>query len=345
VILLLGSFSRVEARAGYSARGMLTYDVPNHPPVLRRHYCISVSECLWQIQVTLDDSKDFISFNYQFDGTNNLGYALMTKSGPDIGSGLVEPGPVPRTWTSAGGEYVWLAYASGCYFRLRNTGSAMSLSDLRSPNNKTLRYEVPADWVCSSNAPFLPISILYHHTADLTLDDDGSVQSTQLPPEFASGFVHARYTATALTNVDGLALPIEFDYTIYERDRIKQSKSLRAAAIVHGTTTNIGPFIPFSQTPGILHLTDHRTPDPYVVYKVTNGQLPDLQSALLADARAHGTAVFNNVIHQPVLRKTRPTYYQRGIVIAVLAFITLAPLVPIALRWKKTIRDKTNQLI
>ena len=120
----------------FSVQGALTYEVPGRP-VISNHFSFSVSNSSWHITVVQDRNPAFLSFEYHYDGTNNLQYAIFQKSGPDVGSGSIDTGPVPSFTSTDGGVFVWLAYASGDYFHGLKPGAAIWLQELRSPHQRT----------------------------------------------------------------------------------------------------------------------------------------------------------------------------------------------------------------
>jgi RNA polymerase sigma factor (sigma-70 family) len=146
--------AKASAFVPFSVQGTLTYEVTGYP-VLHRHFTVGVSNGLWHITMILEGKTGFRSFEYHYDGTNNLQYALFENSGPDVGSGSIETGPVPSSNASDEGEIVWLAYASGVYFHALKGGTATSLERLRR-GSLTRRYEVPAEWILAREEPFLP---------------------------------------------------------------------------------------------------------------------------------------------------------------------------------------------
>src|SRR5207249_3793457 len=101
---------------------------------LLREFTLSVQDCSWKISIVQVGNKDFDHFFYAYDGTNMTYYATPADRSRYANiSGIVESSPVPRTWTSSCGEYVWLAFASGCYFSSITNGMAVSFRALNSP--------------------------------------------------------------------------------------------------------------------------------------------------------------------------------------------------------------------
>jgi RNA polymerase sigma factor (sigma-70 family) len=269
--------ARASASESFSVQGTLTYELVGDP-VLHRHFTISISNRLWHITVSMKDKNTgILSLEYRYDGTNTIQYSLFEKFGADVGSGSIETGPVPTWKTSAVGEFAWLAYASGWYFHGRERRAAIWLQELRSPHQLIRRYQMPADWKLAPQEPFQPEELTYYATEWTSLDDSGTI-NTQPVPRHVAG--HLRTWDP--TTFRGMQIARQFEFRGY---RLAPSGDFPVSYIVRGNATNFCRFIPFPALPSTLHLQDNRVPEPSVVYKVTDGAIPPLESESLTNAR------------------------------------------------------------
>jgi hypothetical protein len=313
--------------ASYCVEGSLTYRVPGYS-TLRRQFEVEVTNCLWSISIILVDNKYHISTRKQYDGTNTIDFFSTGQFGRDVGNGLIESGNVPRETTTDGTLYIWLAYSSGCYFHGREEGSAMDFQELRSPSGLTKRYEVPADWTCCADEPYLPLEVVYHASnLGEALDDTGALKVLPLPAdaELAHGFIKGQFRAFDLKRFRNVLIPGAFQYVSYGPRRERRGGwRLATNAIVSGIATNIGPFRGFSPLPASLNLEDRRVPDPLVLYKVTNGLIPKLHSPLLAAARARGLQIFKDQLRAQRLR-SGGIELRRSVAVILVLLLTLLP--------------------
>ncbi len=327
VLALLASAYHLAAAAAFSAAGTLAYDVLGHPPVLHNEFHVSVSNCLWHVTMVLPEPNDFISLDYHFDGTNTLEYGIFKRLGPDVGSGTVEPGPVPRTETSAAGEYIWLAYASGCYFARLPQGGALSFSVLHSRHGLSRRYQVPADWNLAQTAPNLPTAVIYYETNIAGLGEDGKPFSIPLPGSLRPRYPAGEFKVMSWASFRGLEVPREFEYIARGfRERGGTGAVLATNVIVRGTLTNVSSFDGFPELPDTLHLQDFRVPEPSVVYRTTNGTLPGVESGFMQGTRQRAARRFADRLRvSKALVAGRLAVRRRIALIAIFA-IALAPL-------------------
>ncbi len=316
----------------YSVEGMLTYKVADYP-TSDVYFSVSVSNCLWSVTHSSAAAVGIRSAEMCYDGTNTIQYFTTDASGPDVGSGIVEGGALPHLEASGYGVYVWLVYASGCYFSNRTPGSALSLRLLRSRHGLKRRYLQRAEWRCSGNAPFLPIELTYIATnLGSALNDDGTMVSLplsgELGPEYAQGVLHS----SAFVSFGRLSIPREFEYFAFDPRRSKTGKiTLVTNAVVHGVATNIVPFRGFPDLPPVLHLEDFRVPEPIVMYKVTNASIPAVQSASVTNARNRAQRNLEARLRAEQVR-SHGLGFKRWVAIVLVLIVVAAPVAYVALR-------------
>jgi hypothetical protein len=306
----------------FSVQGTLTYEVPGRP-TLSGHFTVGLSNTCWHVTVVQDQSTGFRSFEYNYDGTDNLQYCLSKKTGSDVGSALIEPGPVPSSTGTDAGDVIWLAYASGFYFHSLAAGSARALDPLRSPHGRTLRYELPAEWKLGASEPFLPIEISYYATNVFVLEDSGNLISVPLDKRRSPRYLAAHLQTSDMVTFQGVEVPRRFEYITY--GPWPKPGTLGRTAIVRGNATNICPLVDFPPIPGTLHIEDRRVPEPSVVYKVTNGTPPSLETSFVTNARAMGRKRFENSVGIAKLTLAPHSARTRWFARALILFVALAP--------------------
>jgi hypothetical protein len=238
-----------------------------------------------------ENQTSFLSFEYDYDGTNNLQYALPASSGFGGGSGLIERGPVPSSTGTDSGDVVWLAYASGRYFQGLEAGTATSLQPLRSPHGLIRRYAMPAEWKLAAEEPFLPVEISYYATNVPVLDDTGNVTSVPLDKARAPKYVAAHLRTWDAVPFQGMRIPRHFECINYGPWPRPGTPGI--GSVIRGYATNVCSLIPFPSLPSTLHLQDNRVPEPaIVVYPVISGDVPALDTDFMTNARARGSEVF-----------------------------------------------------
>ena len=289
-------------QVSYSVRGTFTYEVfvegrPEKP--LQREFEVLVNDCSWRVRIVLTGNTNYDCFIYSYDGTN-LAHYFKRAGSTSAGGGSIEVSPVPPQVTSAAGEYPWLAFASGCYFKELTTDKALAFEQLRSRNGLVARYEVPVRAALSSKSPYLPTSVYYLRTHQSRyLDSDGTSVEVPLPPVFAEkGFVGAQFKADGITNVHGQAIPTKFEYRKYEPMRNgTTTNDFVTAVIVRGVATNV------TTIPDAWHVElpkeefsvhDHRVREANVVYKISDGIIPETNSAMVRAAHKRALALNRN---------------------------------------------------
>jgi len=257
-----------------------------------------VDDHAWKIRVVLVGNTNFDSFIYSYDRTNLLDYAISasakTTDGP-MPSVSVEASPVPRTITSSGREYPLLAFASGMYFRGQTNNRALSFEELRSKSGLVRRYEVPCRIASSGSPPYLPTAVDYVSTNWATfLEDDGTLSSWPLPEAFRErGFTSAEFRSSGFTNVHGLSLPTSFDYRRYMlKPDAKKTNDLSCILKVRGEVTSISTTnqrVDCTLPAKRYMVGDLRVPDRQVLYPISDGRIPAVDSKVAKAGHVHGT--------------------------------------------------------
>jgi hypothetical protein len=283
----------------------------------------------WRISVHVSDDKQFDSYIYSYDGTN-LFYTSIPFSPKVPGSvpgAVIESTPVPQRITYGLGEYIWLAYLSGNYFRTVSNGMAVSFEPIRSNTGFIKRYEVPCKFELAAEAPFLPTNAQYRTTQLITLNDSGDITTFPLHSPYQSGFVRMNYESHEFTNIGKYFLPLTFEAHEYRMfPAAKSASELFCSVEIQGSATSmsVDNLAWVNDINGKIYVAqDLRVPEPQVVYPITHGVIPSLNSTDVMNATREAS------IRQGV--KAIPTSSDmkkdRFVFVLIFVVISLVPLV------------------
>lgn len=282
----------------YSVEGSFSYTVQrsDRPSVShRRDFIVVVQDGCWKITVTPEETRGRGCCVYQYVQGDLASYSVITVDGTNSTSGIIESGEVPQVWLAAGGEYVWLAYASSRYFERATNGSAVSLQALRSPAGLCRRVEVPADVELCRDPPHLPEKVRYMADKQQSLGDDGTIRASDLAGFIKEGYVSAEMKCGGFTNVGGAAFPTHFEYRLFgPRDGGRSPSDLRCLLVVGGGATNIvvgRQSIDSSLPTADAAITDLRVAGEIALLRISNGTIPSASSPEAAGARSRARAL------------------------------------------------------
>ena len=251
-------------------------------------------------------------------------------------SGSLENSEVPHVESSAAGEYVWLAFASSCYFEHATNGYAVALQELRSPSGLCRRFEVPAMVKLFQAPPYLPEEVRYTTESQLFLRDDGTTESVPLAAPFTKGFVSAEFRSSGFSNVNGLSFPSRFQYRVCgPADSANTAADVIWYLDVYGTATNVivGKQQLDNKLPNMkAYLRDVRDPAQPANLRITNGVVPPMDAPAAVKARQK-THAMQTTAARAKNRSASNVRMRRFIVCSLIA-ISVVPLL-IFLRTKK----------
>lgn len=236
-VACIGSYGQVYEVEGtvvgtaYEANGQ-----PRQQPMDNYDFTIEVSKCTWEMTLKLSEEsaayfrklsaetgREFTFPDYQrftFDGQDlycfsdfETAYAAFSAKRQGEGrpipaandnraNGSVVAREVPHL--TEGDSEIWLAYASGCYFKNRKDKSLevtwrWGLPEARGCLVNSGSVKRMATWELQRNPPHLPKSVTYY------FDEVGS-------------FTNAQFTVLSYTNAEGCTLPTESTLDAYRRD-------------------------------------------------------------------------------------------------------------------------------
>ncbi len=306
----LSSVSSRETEAdSYFLKGTFNYTirtlsagggVKENPP-LKREFAVFVKGSTWKIRSRSVGSTNYEYFQTSFDGTNiyytsklaanaqvmDSGNRLMVTAGSNLlQTIIIEQAPVPRVLPGPGDCFVWLAFASGGYFKSLTNNTVFDFNLLNSPSAgfmQQTRRQVGCRYTLSSVTPNLPSEAEY---ADYDYATQGrSSESTN------NMILGAKFTSEGFTDFDGFFLPTQFKYEKYFVTRAQNSTSSTLSLTVEGVVSFLstedpgwGSDIPNKQVM-ISDLREPGVPGLGVMYPTTNGILPSLGSTRMIELR------------------------------------------------------------
>jgi hypothetical protein len=306
----------------YTVEGKLVYELKRadgSSTPLERPFRVTCGARGWEIKVETG-TTNIGTFYYQYNPPYMFSFGSFAQGSAEP-SGILERNPVPQSWTSAGGEYVWLAYASADYFGSLAPGDrALFLHPIKSGSGLVRREELPCVWTLGARPPQLPRRVEYLRDMSRVLVRSDLVLTNPLPAPFQRGYTQAVFESSGLTNVNGLSLPTAFEYREYmPRRGASSSGELDCFLIVRGVATNFDCTTPLAfHVPQKAHVRDDRVPEAGVHYWVSNGVAPELDDAYVVAQRV-------DALKKAPLRAQKPAP-TRPVALLFVLFVVLSPL-------------------
>lgn len=126
----------------------------------------------------------------------------------------VQAGPVPAN-VEALVTPVWIAYASGLYYRSR---AGQGVRPVWVPTDPEIAYgtdEFPAKLHLTESFPYLPTSVAYFSDGQGRLRFGNRHLVFRLDPPYQNGFTNAIFETNLRTNLAGFDLPVRSSLTMY----------------------------------------------------------------------------------------------------------------------------------
>lgn len=341
---------RIAKAQEYTIQGTFSYELTiygqkEQPPVSLRTFELTRSKDAWRISVHVIGDAGFSEYVYTYDGTNLFYSSVPThiKYTNSLSGIVVEPSSVPQKMNYGLGEYIWLAYVSGDYFRSLTNNLALSIEPLRSRTGYIRRREVLCKFDLNSAMPFLPMRVEYMTTNLMTLTDSGEAETYPLPSPYEKGFTSTSLISDDFTNVTDFSLPLKFQCKEYMMvPNAKSSADLFCTVKIQGAATNIntrGVIVVPELGNGKYAIQDLRVPEPAVIYGISNGKVPPRDSAIVEKARKIAQ---KKLIGTETLLHSKDTRHIQYVYISIFIVICAAPLAFLALG--RGLRDKKKTL-
>ena len=327
----------------YTVRGTVTYQVngPTSNGVPNEgSFTVKSDGNVWEVHVHVPEWTNINDFFFQYDGSNLLSFAGMpaTPTGQSA-TGILEAQPVPQVWTASGGEYVWLAYASGAYFKSLTNAGALSLSPIRYSDGRVAREVLPCQWALRAAPPFLPVWVAYTRDAVRLIGPDGKLVARPLEPPFAGGYREGILESRGSLTNSGYEVPLQFEYRKYRpAPGARKDSDLWEIVLVRGIARELlvsGSDGVVLTEPYKMHVADQRgAPGPFAMYPITNRHVPAVDDPRVLHSRAQMAKV---AARMDALAGRHNTRRRAALVLLTLAVLALSVLIW-ASAWRSRLR-------
>jgi len=352
VLISVAAPSACEASdLAYTVEGRIRYQSAKPPGriVLDENFTVAVSNCLWAI-TTFPDGPDPSVRKQVYDGK-------IVTAGTRFSRSKAHPAKPPENWLgndsvlgievndtpnplSGTPGPLWLAYASGCKLANRTTGK-LELTWFVSLELRARRFETPASWQIAPDPPYLPIQVDFF--MDRASYETARRRDTpKIPGHVLTNALWTSYRATALTNIDGVLLPLTFETKGYEAADGAHRRLPLLVYRIHGTLLRAHQGVAdhaFEHSSwGKTLVEDMRfnnwpKPVERVPYLVTNATILPVDDPQMLKAYARAAMTIRPV-------KSTPNRFSAWRTIG-LVTISLIALLPFAVMLKR--RGKTNE--
>ncbi|MFT5494352.1 MAG: hypothetical protein ACI8V5_004755 [Limisphaerales bacterium] len=226
-----------------------------------KHFLVRVHDCDWSL-VTFDpaSTNTFTQIANQ-DGTL-FQYSSWATNDSRLQGGRLSHEEMPRDDGTLI-NYLWLAYASACYFRNQTNDMVQPIWQLDDRTLLENGFRMKAKWLQSApQNP--PSSVIYFNDGMIRVQSSSGVSKVYpAPPPFDQGFTNAIYGAVKQRTVDGVTFPTEFNFTRYMfRVRGTEPTDVIPRTITRGRVSrvtlnsNVKPLQPAFQ--GRINVIDNR---------------------------------------------------------------------------------------
>ncbi len=218
-IVLLSSVAMAKCQE-FEIEGQMTYTMFGHgalpgaqkwPLVFTNDFAVAVSGCSCMLSVHQGEGNRYVA---DFDGQALYQFFIMPQKGgytcligtngipPDDGRGL---------------NYLWLAYASGCYFSALETNRLSPIWIQDDPDLVKNGFTVRGFWNIQKTLPLLPLQVCFlSDGVERTVSADRKKHlEWHYPSPFDRGFTNASYSVFETQAVGGLMLPSRFRFSRY----------------------------------------------------------------------------------------------------------------------------------
>ena len=175
-------------------------------------FTVSVSGCKFKVHVELPFGQ-----TYETGFEDQTLFTLISIPTPSnaVMNAIVESNEIPPDDGTAI-NYLWLAYASSCYFAKVNTNRLTPIWMMDDPSLRDSGFTVPGYWECTAQPPHLPMQVVYLSDGIYRgVGNEGSPVTFKYRPPFDMGFTNAEYKVLTSTNVGELVIPTQFSFTRY----------------------------------------------------------------------------------------------------------------------------------
>jgi hypothetical protein len=228
------SFAQCQAQ-DYEVEGTISYNVFYASQIkfaCKKKFLVRVNECKWLISAEDLETRDSVAIGYE-DGA---AYKLSTFVRPtNAFAAVIESEEVPEGDDSAL-SYLWLAFASGCYFETATNNLVAPVWPLDDPALRYESFKVRAMWFSNPQLPRLPSQVTFYNDGYYRAIESVTRKRVTYPARapYDKGYINAVYNVLEQTNVGQLMLPTKFEFTRYYIPPIQGTNLNAAVTMTNG---------------------------------------------------------------------------------------------------------------
>ena len=309
--------------------------------IFTNRFSVAVDGCRYRILVVDQDNGN--RCEAAFDGSELYEFFSMKSEVNDSYTCLIDTNSIPpddgRTL-----NYLWLAYASSCYFSVVKTNRLTPIWMLDDPNLLDQDFNVKAFWQTQTGLPHVPVAVFYLSDGIVrALSSDKRHIEFRYPPPFDQGFTNAVYTALATEAVGNLVLPARFVFTRYY---VQDPQHVSVLNVTEGEALSLRegtvkpPFRPTCTGQAFVIDKRFRGLDklvPAITYHVTNGNWPTTEELRPLHTKKLSRELLVRNRLASLHHADPPVRFWRGVMLAA----SLAPLLGLAVGKLKYKNKKT----
>lgn len=271
--------------SAFEVQGVITYESYLRGTTnlsTRKNFKVEVDECNWLIKTFVADGC-ITSEKAHVDG-NLLSLtthcAQSSGRGSNVFVGLIESEEMPDDDGSQI-NYIWLAYASACFFRNALAGELRPICCLDDQALRSEKFRMKSFYTLASEEPKLPNWLAYLNDGNFrTRNQEGRVVFPARPP-YDQGYTNAVYAVRSYTNCGALLLPLRFEFTRFAVPYDPGVKGLVVRTRIIGQANAVAELhsspelLPHYDGEFIVHdsrFKDTNVPIGQVRYKISNGE-------------------------------------------------------------------------
>jgi hypothetical protein len=221
LFLICACLSRVRAEE-YELSGTVSYFDLNHNFTRRlegiREFQVSVRGCAWRIETReRQRTGDGQQLSWTLASTNGADIFEVLHSSDKAMLANVRSNAVPVDSDDESVRYIWLGFASKCYFDSVKDGMVPPLYDVNTSEMFQPDLRIKETYRTWPDPPTLPVQINFMHDGYRQVQTaDGKSITNQLPTPFDAGYLNAKYTTGEFTNVDGRYFPTTAHFEMFD---------------------------------------------------------------------------------------------------------------------------------
>lgn len=234
--------SATKAEEQTKIQGQIEYEVYRMDGAMSFHttknFQVRINACDWSL-ATFDTKNTNTYSEIAHTAGTLVQYSSWTTNETRLQGGRLSHDAFPRDDGTLI-NYLWLAYASACYFKNQTNNMIQPIWQLDDRTLLNGGFRVKAEWLQSTpESP--PTRVVYFNDGMIRVQSSaGRSKVYPAPPPYHLGFTNAIYTSFKPRTVDGFSFPTEFNFTRYMfRDRGTRATDVIPRTITRGRVTQV----------------------------------------------------------------------------------------------------------